>query len=237
MNMRKSGLYLALALSLGACATMVASPSEWTVQWRGVASDTLLKSEMGANVALKPLVAAGNTYGLGPVSGIKGEVALWDSDPVMGMVVNGKPAIVRNPDAYATWLIWSQVKSWKIVALPDRALSYAEINAAVDELARANGITDPNQPLPFLIKGTIDSASVHIVNYQDDGKPMTKEKVVVLKTRFALTNEAVDVLGFRSSRHSTNPGNIHMHARTSNAIYHIDEVKLAAGAMLYLPER
>ena len=104
-------------------------------------------------------------------------------------------------------------------------------------LIDVNGITDPNKPLPFLVKGTIESASVHIVNYQDDGKPMTKEKVGVLKTRFNLSNEPVEVLGFRSSRHATNPGNIHMHARTANAIYHIDEVKLAAGATLYLPER
>jgi hypothetical protein len=236
MNIRKPALYVAMTLALGACATVVATNPAWAPQWKGVASDTLLKSEMGANVALKPLVAAGNMYGLGPVSGIKGEVALWDSDPVMGMIVDGKPAIVRNADAYATWLIWSQVKTWKTVALPNKPLSYAEINAIVTELASANGIA-PEQPLPFLIKGKTNSASVHIVNYQHDGKPMTKEKIVALKTRFSLGSETVDVLGFRSAKHSTNPGDIHMHARTSNAIYHIDDVKLAAGATLYLPER
>lgn len=207
------------------------------MQWRGVGSDTLMKSEIGANQALRPLAEAGNMYALGPVSGIKGEIAMWNSDPLMGMVVNGKPTIVRDPDAHGSWLVWSQVKGWKAVPMPNRSLNYAEINTALEELASANGITDPNLPLPFLVKGMIETASVHIVNYQDDGKPMTKEKVAILKTRFHLNNEAVAVLGFRSSRHSTNPpGNIHMHARTADAIYHIDEVKLAPGAVLYLPE-
>jgi hypothetical protein len=242
MNLNTLGIAVTAALLAGACATTTPGttspdPTGWNVQWRGVASDTLMKSEIGATMPLRPLAQAGNMYALGPVSGIKGEVAMWDSDPVMGMVVNGKPAIVRNIDAYASWLIWSQVKSWKAVAMPNRALSYAEINDVVSELAAANGITDPNKPLPFLMRGTIETASAHIVNYQDDGKPMTKEKVGILKTRFSLSNEPVEVLGFRSSRHSTNPGNIHMHARTANAIYHIDEVRIAAGATLYLPER
>ena len=65
-----------------------------------MASDTLMKSEIGATMPLRPLAQAGNMYALGPVSGIKGEVAMWDSDPVMGMIVNGKPAIVRNIDAF-----------------------------------------------------------------------------------------------------------------------------------------
>lgn len=248
MTLTQSTLVIALAMTLGACAStssitstshVSASPSPrgWAVQWRGVGSDTLMKSEIGATKSLRPLVEAGDMYALGPVSGIKGEIAMWNSDPLMGMVVNGKPTIVRDPDAHGSWLIWSQVKGWKAVPMPNRNLTYAEINSAVDELASANGITDPNQPLPFLMTGTIETASVHIVNYQDDGKPMTKEKVAILKTRFHLNNEAVAVLGFRSSRHSTNPGNIHMHARTANAIYHIDEVKLAPGATLYLPER
>ena len=114
-------------------------------------------------------------------------------------------------------LVWLQIKGWKAVPMPNRSLNYAEINTVLEELASANGITDPNLPLPFLVKGMIETASVHIVNYQDDGKPMTKEKVAILKTRFHLNNEAVAVLGFRSPRHSTNPpGNIHMHARTGS---------------------
>lgn len=250
MNLRNrnSSLAIVMALTLGACATpstitstsgvnAASSPRGWAAQWRGVGSDTLLKSEIGANQPLRPLVEAGNMYALGPVSGIKGEIAMWNSDPLMGMVVNGKPTLVRDPDAYGSWLIWSQVKGWKAVPMPNRNLNYAEINAAIDELASANGITDPNQPLPFLMEGKIESASVHIVNLKDDGQPMTKEKVAILKTRFHLNNEMVAVLGFRSSRHSTNPGTIHMHARTADAIYHIDEVKLAPGATLYLPER
>lgn len=248
MNLRHTTFVAALALTLGACATQnpitstsgvnaAPSPRGWAVQWRGVGSDTLMKSEIGATKSLRPLAEAGNMYALGPVSGIKGEIAMWNSDPLMGMVVNGKPTLVRDPDAHGSWLVWSQVKGWKAVPMPNRSLSYAEINAAVDELASANGITDPNMPLPFLMQGKIESASVHIVNLQDDGKPMTKEKVAILKTRFHLNNETVAVLGFRSSRHSTNPGTIHMHARTADAIYHIDEVKLAPGAVLYLPER
>lgn len=248
MNLRQSSLVIALTLTLGACATqnpitstsgVNAAPSSrgWTVQWRGVGSDTLMKSRLDASKSLRPLAEAGNMYALGPVSGIKGEIAMWNSDPLMGMVVNGKPTLVRDPDAHGSWLIWSQVKGWKAVPMPNRSLNYAEINAAVSELAAANGITDPNQPLPFLMEGKIETASVHIVNYHDDGKPMTKEKIPVLKTRFHLNNESVAVLGFRSIRHSTNPGDIHMHARTADAIYHIDEVKLAPGATLYLPER
>ena len=140
MKLNTIGIAVTAALVAGACATTTTGttspdPTGWNAQWRGVASDTLMKSEIGATMPLRPLAQAGNMYALGPVSGIKGEVAMWDSDPVMGMVVNGKPAIVRNIDAYASWLIWSQVKSWKAVAMPNRALSYAEINDVVSELA------------------------------------------------------------------------------------------------------
>lgn len=237
--MKKMLALIPLAAIISACSPVKEQAINGEVKWVGEAKNVLARSDIGNNVPLKPYAQQGSTYAIGPVGGIKGEVMMWDSNPQMGMIKDNKPVVVVNEDGHATWLVSAQVKEWTTpVELSSTNLTYQQVDAAVEKIAAAKGI-DTSKPFPFIIKGTLVKADLHITNYQHDGKPMTKEKIGSLKAKFKTSEQKGDILGFfgkgKNGIFISNPGNIHIHVKTSDGIFHIDDLILAKGASIVFP--
>jgi len=233
---------VALPIVISTVATLLAGVAlaadpAWKVEWKGRSSDVLAKSDIGANVPLLPLTREKHIYALGPIAGFKGEVTIWDSKPLLGQVQDGRPVLRHDADAAAIWLVWSHIERWKQVPLTE-PMTPARLDELVRGAARDLGAA-ADAAIPFRIKGKLTRADLTITNYQHDGRPMTAEKLAHISEHFAVQDLDVDILGFWSAGHKgifmPAAGNLHMHANTADAGYHIQDMLLASGATLFLP--
>ncbi len=106
--------------------------------------------------------------------------------------------------------------------------------------AAEHGI-DVAEPFPFRLTGLAERLLLHVLDKRD-GLPHTPELHEQAKVRFRFHGEPVEVLGFFSSQHrgifTPRESNVHMHARLRDGRVagHVDDVGLAAGASLWLPQ-
>ena len=210
----------------------------WTVRWVGAQRD-VLAGDVSGKIDLATLADFPHLYALGPREGLQGEVSVFDGMPSVARVVDGRIEMDGSFDHRACFLVFATVAAWDEIVL---AGPVRGVPALEDVVVKAATGSRAGEPLPFRITGRVERLTFHVLDKRD-GLPHTPELHERAKVHFAVEREAVEIIGFLSSRHrgifTPKDANLHMHVKTidDRVSGHLEEVELAGGASLWLPRK
>jgi acetolactate decarboxylase len=177
---------------------------------------------------------------VGPEEGLKGEITIWDSIPLLSEIDANKLVINSRFDRKACFLVYGQVSGWKSITSKD-AISEQSISSQVQAHARANGLTT-DKPFVFLVKGKAKSIRFHVLNKTDDLPPDgTSQQHEKAKVAFTLSEQPIEILGFYSEHHqgvfTHHDSFVHLHFRTpdNKLAGHVEALEIEPESTLFLP--
>jgi hypothetical protein len=213
------------------------------VRTHGELRAVMHQRDFTAKVNLASILKQPHAYAVGALSGLRGEVTIIDGVAWLAFAEPGgkiRLEEVRRSQEEAALLVSARVPRWKRVKLT-RAIPFADLDAAVESLARQNGI-DPDQPFPFLVTGPVSDLAFHVIDGAKlpaaGGSHHDHASAGVTATRTRATGTLV---GFFSKAHHgvfTHMGsNTHVHVVLPGEKMsgHTDKVTLDRGATLLLP--
>lgn len=193
------------------------------VKVAGEMKKIMRQADLSAHISLDTLINKPHIYGLGPAEGIKGEILIIDSKPYWCKVEAEQPVTIISQKIKAAMLVYAQVPGWKQTTITDEIKDYASLEKAVEKFASQNG-QRLEEPFPFLIKGNINTASWHVIDWKEEvTHTFDNHKQFAKYGRFS--NEPVVLLGFYSNKHHS----IFTHHTTNMHIHVMDEKKTIVG--------
>ena len=175
-------------------------------------------------------------YGLGPVSGLLGEIVVLDGKVYSTSLDNGKP--VNGSKRLASMFVYSTVSRWDGFLLPDTISSLSTLSNIIQEIAASIGYTHTDV-FPFLIRAKA-TAIYHIMDWKS-GFLHTPENHRKFAYNDSVKNQPVTLLGFYSDHHkgvfTHQKSNMHIHILTSGHIVgHLDKIYSLTDITLSLPQ-
>ena len=212
-----------------------------TVRWIGAQRD-VLGGDVGGKIDLRAVATAPHLYALGPRAGVTGEITVFDGRPSIARVVDGRVRVEASLDHGACFLVYDYVAAWHDAVQPGWIDDEAALTSAVLQAAGAAGLDAGAEPLIFLLRAPAATVTYHVLDKRD-GRPHTPVRHEEAKVRFTVEREAVDVLGFYSTRHrgifTPRDSDLHMHLRTADgrASGHVERIAVEAGAAIAVPRK
>lgn len=241
MNASSSLWAWALTAAAGMAAAGEAPPKGkpdevcWVGEQRAVVRD----GDLTGRVDLAALAGRPHLYAVGPLEGLKGEVTVWDGKASLARWQAGRVVTTDEYRGKACFLVYAQVPKWIESKLPTGLDNPQDLDAHIFLAARAAGVAT-DRPFPFLLRGLVPSARLHVVNKTDDAPHNAVEHAKV-KVPVVVEGRELDVIGFFSKEHGgvfTHHGShVHMHARTPDGKLsgHIDQLSPGGQMRLFLP--
>lgn len=213
-----------------------------SVRWVGAQRD-VLGGDVGGKIWLRELGDLPHLYALGPRAGASGEITVFDGQPCIARVVDGRVHVETSADTRhaACFLVYDQVHAWRETVQLRSIDDEAALMATLRRVAGESGL-DEDAPFIFVARAYAEAIAFHVLDKRD-GLPHTPALHERAKVRFQLERREVDVLGFYSSRHRGifTPGDsdLHMHFRTVDGRVsgHVEQIALGPGAIVAVPRR
>lgn len=222
----------------------LAAPS-YEVEFRGSQRDVVHGIDLSDHVAVAPIVARPHLYAVGPLSGLKGEISIIDSEAWIATVTAQTtdaphPRVEVNSKVGAPFLVWAEVPRWDTIPLTQEVIGLKGLQEVVERVAKESGI-DTSRPFPFRLKATM-TARYHVLNRTDQGPhgPQEHERI---KVKFDMERESAELVGFWSDQHqgvfTSQNSHIHVHILSEDhkKSGHLDDVTIDSSAVLFLPSR
>jgi hypothetical protein len=198
-------------------------------------------------VALAEILEQPHFYGVGAVSGLRGEITILDSETVVTAgAPDGRLDSLPPADLQATMLAGQPVPNWTNVTL-DEKIPQDRLDETIAAAAETAGL-DPDDPFVFVVEGELTDVHLHVINgacpvharikgitLSDDEQPFDLEAP-------NLSGTAVGVYATGSVGELTHPAtSTHAHLiwedqRTGQRVTgHLERFGLNPGAVLKLP--
>lgn len=200
--------------------------------------NVMWKGQLYGNIDLDTIANKTSLYGLGPIENLTGEILIIDGKSYKSTVVSDTTMIVEETYSMkAPFFAYASITNWTEQTLPDSIQTIKQLEQNLDQLT-------VSYPRPFLFKlsGTVEQASIHIVNLPKDSIVSSPDEAHVGQKNYELDNEPAEIIGFFSTRHKAifthHDTFLHMHLITSDRkkMGHLDEMRFKRGTMkLYLP--
>lgn len=232
--------FLLLLGILGLTRCNETSTTSFSVEWKGSMQTIMHQGDISSKANLADFRDVTHLYGLGAVENLKGEILILDGVPYVAAVRDSQLSITSSFDVHATLLVYASVKDWNSTAIPDSVGTYAQLEGFVEQAARAAAM-NKEEPFPFMIEGTPESASWHVINWKDGDTVHTHEKHRESGLQGTIQNQPVTILGFYSRHHhgvfTHHSTNVHAHViKADHTIAgHLDDIALGKGMVLNLP--
>lgn len=236
--MKKTLLFLFFVASLSAAT---AQNSSYTVQYQGALKNMMHKGDISAKADLSTLKDAKHLYALGALENLKGEILILNGKPYISSTEAENVVIDHTLGHKATLLVYSEVKSWSTITIPDSVSSYADLEKYIENVARESGI-NTDEPFPFLVEGTAESFNWHVINWKDGDMEHSHQKHITSGPHGTMKDREVEILGFYSKSHHAifthHSTNMHLHVKTKDnqLAGHLDDITLGKGLILKLPK-
>jgi len=204
----------------------------------GEMKNVMWKGQLYGNIKLDTISNKTNLYGFGPVEYLSGEILIIDGKSYKSTVVSDTTMKVEETyDIKAPFFGYANIAKWSEQILPDSIQTNQQLEQYLDKVTKSS-------PRPFLFKlsGTVDQATIHIVNLLKGSKVSSPDEAHKGQKNYELKNEKSDIIGFFSTEHKAifthHDTYLHMHLITEdrNKMGHLDELLFKKGTIkLYLP--
>lgn len=225
---------VALSLNFGALAQHTN-----TVKVVGAMKNVMWKGQLYGTIALDTIAIKAHLYGLGPVEYLSGELLIVDGKCYQSSVLTDSTMKVEETyHTKAPFFVYANVERWEESILPEEIQTIQQLEVFLDENTK-------NAPRPFAFKltGTVETASIHIVNLPKGSKVSSPDEAHQGQKNFQLRNEASEIIGFFSTQHKAifthHDTFLHLHLLTvdKSKMGHLDHALFKKGTMkLYLPK-
>jgi acetolactate decarboxylase len=208
------------------------------VQVVGAMKNVMWKGELAGKIDLDTIAAKEHLYGLGPVEYLAGELLLMGGKSYKSVVASDSTMQVEETfSAKAPFFVYAHVAEWHETSLPDSILNMQQLERYLDQITQ-----NASRPFAFKVKGTIEQASIHIVNLPKGVKVSSPAEAHQGQVNYQLEDEEIEIVGFFSTEHKAvfthHDTFLHMHLITEDKskMGHLDKVVFKKNAMkLYLP--
>ncbi len=204
----------------------------------GEMKNVMRKGELQASIALDTISDKSNLYGLGPLEYLRGEILILDGKAYQSLVSSDSTMIVEETyNIKAPFFGYATIPEWNEVKLPEHIQNITDLELYLDEITKSSP-----RPFFFKLEGTVDTASIHIVNLPEGSKVSSPQEAHQGMVNYELEDEEVVIVGFFSTEHQTifthHDTYVHLHLITADRkqMGHLDAVSFKKGTMtLYLP--
>jgi acetolactate decarboxylase len=230
-----------IAISIAFIAGALWAADQAAVDVHGALKNIMHEGDLSAQADLMIFDATPHIYALGAVAELKGEIIVVDSRPYVSSVQAESLRVVNTLNSKAVLLVSSQVESWTSYPIPSDVTSYEELEALVPTLATKQGI-DTALAFPFMLGGRPEKVDWHVIDWPEGDTVHTHDKHKDSGLSGTLEDVEVTIVGFYSSKHHAifthHTTNMHMHVINEDHTIagHVDDLKLAPGVKLWLPE-
>ena len=214
--------------------------AETEVRYAG-ALRQMMMGDLQAKASLDTLKQKQHLWAIGAVAHLKGEVQIFDGQPLNTSLSAGEITLDRTFDKKTTLLVYSQVSEWQNIQLRDRIENMGRIEAFIEKNAKETDL-DTEAPFPFLIEGKVKSLDWHIIDWKAGDTVHSPDKHREAGAKGSLENEEVAIIGFYSKYHRAvfthHSTNVHMHFKTreEKLAGHVDDLQFDGNAILKLPK-
>ncbi|MGJ8667582.1 MAG: acetolactate decarboxylase [Patiriisocius sp.] len=203
---------------------------------------TMMSGDLSTTVSLDSLKQKPHLYALGAVENLKGEIQIFDGQPLNSIVIDNSIKIDQSFKTNASLLVWSQVEDWEEVMIPSSLKNLEALEKFIREQADLKGI-ELEKPFPFKIEGKVESLNWHVIDWPQGDKTHTHKKHKEAGLNGLIAEQPVEIIGFYSEAHKTifthHSSFVHMHFKTNDASLagHVDELLIGNEMILKLPEK
>ncbi|MEM8906766.1 MAG: acetolactate decarboxylase [Bacteroidota bacterium] len=233
------GLFL---LSLLACYSQQQKPTPKAtypdVRIAGAMRNVMWKGELAGIIRLDTISYKKNWYGLGPLSGLRGELLVKNGQTYVSKVLTDSSMVVdKTAQVSAPFFVYGQVNEWEEMLLPKTVKTIQDLETLIDQKTLTQ-----KRPFAFRLNGRVTSALIHIQNLPEGTAVSSPQEAHQGQVKYALQNEWVDIIGFFSTAHqgifTHHDSYLHLHLinRDEGKMGHLDQVQLDS-MILYLPKK
>lgn len=204
----------------------------------GTMKNVMWKGALYGTINLDTISNKKHLYGLGPVEYLTGEILIIDGKSYKSTVLTNKTMKVEEIfKVKAAFFGYTNIQNWEEQTLSDSIQTLGQLETYLDLKTKS-----AKRPFMFKLTGTIDHATIHVVNLPKGSKVSSPDDAHNGQTNFELTNEQVDIIGFFSTEHQAifthHDTFLHMHliAADKTKMGHLDKVIFGKRKIkLYLP--
>lgn len=200
--------------------------------------NAMWKGQLYGNINLDTITNKTNLYGLGPVEYLTGEILIIDGKSYKSTVVSDTTMKVEETfEIKAPFFGYANIANWKVQTLPPSIQTIQQLEQYLDTITISS-----LRPFIFKLSGTVEQATIHIVNLPNGTKVNSPDDVHKRQVNYRVINEQSEIVGFFSTEHKAifthHDTYLHMHLITTDLqkMGHLDEVQFKKGTMnLLLP--
>jgi acetolactate decarboxylase len=235
----KRMLFFILIVFTSACAPSEKRPDN-AVKVAGAMRSVMWKGQLNSTILLDTIAEKTHLYGLGPAEYLTGELMIIDGRSYRSFL--RQDSVMSVEETYNTgapFFVYAHINEWIEHQLPDSIRSIQQLDDYLDATTR-----DAIRPFAFRLTGTIESATIHVVNLPKGSTINSPAEAHQGQRNFVISNEPCDIIGFFSTSHKSvfthHDSNVHMHLITADKqkMGHVDKLTFTKGtARLYLPTK
>lgn len=227
-----------LVIILFSICSISAQQTEHDVTIVGAMKNVMRKGQLEGNIHIDSIPNKKHLYGFGPIEYLRGEILIIDGASYVSTVLNDTSMNVEvTYNVKAPFFAYTNINNWTEQLLNDSIQTITQLEQFLD-----GATINSTRPFMFRLSGTVEKATIHIVNLPEGSKVNSPDDVFKTQKSFHLTNEESEIVGFFSTEHKTifthHDTYLHLHLITAdrNKMGHLDEVFFKPGSMkLYLP--
>ncbi len=229
-------LVICIAFSVGCTPAKEGTNEE--VRLVGEMKNIMWKGQLQGNIYLDSIANKNLLNGLGPLDSLSGEILILDGKSYISRVLTDTTMEVKeNFGARAPFFAYAPIAAWITEDLPDSVQTLKQLERFLSERSQAT-----QNPFLFKVSGTVEEATIHVVNLPRGTKVSSPEEAHLGRTFYSLKNEDVDLVGFYSKNHKTifthHDTFLHIHLINSkrDKMGHLDDIQFKKkGVKLHLP--
>jgi acetolactate decarboxylase len=191
--------------------------------------DVMWKGDLKGKIATDSLNYK-ETYGLGPIEFLKGEILVFEGQTFVSKVVDSiSHKVSKSPSASAPFFVYSTNSHLKAVHLPETYDTLNSIENYIDSVYKNYG-----QPLLIRIDGVFNEMKLHSVNLPEGKQVSSPDDAHQGLTQYDFKNISGSLIGFFSRNHKAvfthHDSFFHAHFISDDrqVLGHIDELNFNA---------
>lgn len=214
------------------------------VSHAGALRNFMMHNDLSSQIRLDSLQDRKQLFGLGALAGLRGELLIWDSEPLIAQAKEGRVHLRQSWKDSAALLVYSSVAQWSSLSLGN-AQTKDSLSKSIPAIAAQHGL-DTSQAFPFRLEGTFENLAWHVINWDASDSIHSHEKHRQSGAYGREQAIQAEVLGFYSQQHqgifTHHSSPLHMHYRLKGdqgswqGMGHVDALTTRPGLRLFLPQ-